>query len=308
MKIRSKKQNLMKIGILVIIVMAFIIPESNIVAKETLPSSSPTPPIPPPPPLQYPLLAVANVKGDPSTYGDYLWEICPDNGTMIKRNMIETQGGTISGIAFAPDNTLYGITNTPDKKLYKIDPRTSETALIGSLGLNFVREGGLAVSADGKAYGALQTDDINGDLFSINLSTGEAAVAGTLAGIVDINGLAFRDDGMLLAFHPLYPADVEILVINPEQFNPDNPPILEYEVLVVFEDIEPGGISGFTIFDDIGFFATGIGSDGGIPGSNELWRFDPYAGEDLQLIDSELVEVWSMGVTALTAVPEELLL
>lgn len=302
MKLKSKKQNLMKIAI-ILIILAFIIPGSTIVAKQTLPSISPTPPIPPPPPLQYPLLAVANVKGDPSTFGDYLWEICPDNGTMIKRNRIETQGGTISGIAFAPDNTLYGITNTPDKKLYEIDPRTSEATLIGSLGLSFVREGGLAISQDGDAYGALQTDNINGDLFSINLSTGLATVVGTLIGINDINGLAFRDDSMLLAFHPLYPTDVEILVIDPEQFNPGSPPPLEYEVLAVYENIEPGGISGFTILNDIGFIATGIDYEGG----NALWCFDPYTGEDLQLIDNELVEVWSMGVTALTAVPEDML-
>ena len=148
-------------------------------------------------------------------------------------------------IQFAPNGTLYGFTTGGSAALYRINPATAAATLIGSLGLGFVFEGGLAFSPSGTAYGTNGGAATNAQLFTLNLATGAASIIGTISGgSHDINGLTWRSDGVLIGLDDLTNA---LLLINPltatsSSLAPVSSPV--------------GAVGGMTQTGGLGYFAT----------------------------------------------------
>jgi hypothetical protein len=153
-------------------------------------------------------------------------------------------------IQFAPDGTLYAITPTgpgSPAALYKLNPNTAAATLVGQLG-QVLTEGALTITPSGTAYAFNGANTANVDqLLSINLQTGAATVVGQLNGQHDIDGMAFRSDGELVALDEV--SDSLLLI---------NPTTLAVSTLAAVPG-PAGAVGGMTTIDGkTGFYATGI--------------------------------------------------
>jgi hypothetical protein len=172
-------------------------------------------------------------------------------------------------LQFAPDGSLYCFTVGTNSVLYRIDPNTAQATAIGPLGLSLVFEGGLAITPDGIAYGCNAGTAAAAQLFELNLTTGKATVIGTISGgSHDIDGLAWRSDGMLVGLDRVANA---LLAINPQT--------AASSTIVVLSPVV-GAIGGMTAVGDSGYFSTAgpAGISGHFPGSNELYAFNLFSG------------------------------
>jgi hypothetical protein len=164
----------------------------------------------------------------------------------------------LGGLAFAPDGTLYGMTVSL-ANLWTIDPLSASTVYVGRLWNSPTVEGALTILPDGRAFG---TSRLNlSDLFAVNLATGQATYVATISGGPnDINGLAWRSDGMLVGLDRVSSA---LLAIDPATGVSS----------VIAAVPEPGGTGGMTTTDGLtGFFAAGTS------GIYSLYSIDFYTG------------------------------
>jgi hypothetical protein len=171
-------------------------------------------------------------------------------------------------LQFAPDGTLYCFTTTvaTNAVLYRVDPNTALASSIGFLGLGIVFEGGLAFSPGGTAYGVNGGTVSNPQLFTLNLQNGHATIVGTISGgNHDINGLAWRSDGMLVGLDRV---SNSLLAINPQTAASSTIAVLGPTV---------GGVGGMTAQGDTAYFST-AGPGGYFPGSNALYSFNLFTG------------------------------
>ncbi|MEM6675476.1 MAG: hypothetical protein AAF726_21685, partial [Planctomycetota bacterium] len=185
---------------------------------------------------------------------------------------VTTRVGTVTGpssflgsIGRAPDGSGYGLSTGAAATLFRIDPDTWVATEIAPFpGGSF--EGGIAISPAGDAWLAYGGDASAPDLYAADLVTGNATRIGTLTGGPhDINGLAYRGDGMLVGLDRITNA---IVVIDPSNAN--------LTVLATLVDTV-GATGGMTVDGGVGYFAT-AGTTLGFPGSNSLYRFDPFTG------------------------------
>ncbi len=204
--------------------------------------------------------------------------------------LIGNTGLTIGGMELYTDGFLYGITTGSSAALYQIDPSNAAATEIGPLGIGFVFEGALAISPEGVGYGTNNDSAGNPRLFTIDIETGAATIVGTISDPPhDINGLAWRSDGMLVG---LDGNQNVLLAIDPAT-----------AASSVIVDLEPsaGNAGGMTVFDGMGYFATGGSVVGG---TNELYRFDLYTGEHTLVGGFPSDVITGVGMSALAAVPE----
>ena len=199
----------------------------------------------------------------------------------------------LGAMEFNPmDGFYYGFTTGASPSLYRftipptLDHVTSE--LVGPLGV-FAFEGGIAFSPNGTAYA------VNGGvtvpvLFTLNLTTGAAAIVNSFAGRHDIAGLGWRGDGMLIG---LDSTDNSLLTIDPQT-----------AAVTTLDGVAAtiGGIGGMALNGDLGYFVT-AGPLAIRPGSNELYRFDPLTGEQF-FVGSFDQRILGAGFSGLTFVPE----
>jgi len=129
-------------------------------------------------------------------------------------------------------------------------------------------------------------------LFTVDLLTGQATMVGVISGGGhDINGLGWRSDGQLIGLDRISNA---LLTIDPST-----------AASALLRTITPtvGGVGDLNIVGDSGFFDTS-GPGGTIPGSNELYSFNPFSG-DYQLIGSFSPTITDSGISGLAfRVPE----
>jgi len=204
--------------------------------------------------------------------------------------LIGNTGAALGGMDMSSDGFLYGIGTGSSAALYRVDPSTAETTTIGPLGLGFVFEGALVISPEGVLYGTNGDAASNPQLFTVDIDTGAAAVVGTISGGPhDVNGLAWRSDGMLVGMDgnqnvllAIDPATAASSVITP--FTPD-----------------VGLAGGMAVLGDTGYFATGGSVVGG---TNELYSFDLYTGEHTLIAGFPEDVITGLGFSALAAVPE----
>jgi len=169
-------------------------------------------------------------------------------------------------IQFAPNGTLYGTTIGPNSALYTINPQTAAATLVGSLGIS-TYEGALAFAPNGTAYGLNGLGGLQDELFTINLATGAATEVASV-GSIDVNGLLYRSDGMLVGIEDY---SNSLVVINPQTGNVTTLASLPFSV---------GDIGGMTMYNGTGYFATGGTDSTFATGTDSLYSFNPYSGAD----------------------------
>ncbi len=207
----------------------------------------------------------------------------------------DTDINGIGGLEYNPkDGFVYGFTtgSTSASNLYRfsispnLDAVTSE--LIGPLGLATF-EGGLVFSPSGDAIA------INGGitipaLLSMDLTTGDATVIQMLADRHDFAGLGWRSDGLLIG---LDSTSNSLMTIDPVT-----------AAVSTLEAVGPtiGSIGGMALGSNIGYFVT-AGPLATNAGSNSLYSFDPFTGDQVFIANYEN-QIFGSGFSGLTFVPE----
>ncbi len=105
-------------------------------------------------------------------------------------------------VEFDDDGVLYGLTPFPENMLYEIDPITGSEQAIGPTGLNDIFEGDLGYDpTTDTLYGIFdlpgKTVDSDRRLFTLNRSTGQATVVGSIPQLGDLSAMTFDDAGNL---------------------------------------------------------------------------------------------------------------
>ncbi|MFH1745606.1 MAG: PEP-CTERM sorting domain-containing protein [Planctomycetota bacterium] len=205
-------------------------------------------------------------------------------------SLIGNTGVALGGMDMSSDGFLYGITTGSSASLYRIDPSTADTTMIGPLGLGFVFEGALVISPEGVLYGTNGDAASSPQLFTIDINTGTATVVGIITGgNHDVNGLAWRSDGMLVGMDGNQNVLLKI-----------NPATAVSSVITLFTP-NIGLAGGMAVYDGTGYFATGGSVVGG---TNELYRFDLFTGAHTLIAGFPADEITGLGFSALAAVPE----
>ena len=161
------------------------------------------------------------------------------------------------------DGFLYGITTGVSSALYRIDASDGSATLIGSLGISTF-EGGLAFATDGTAYGVNAGSTTVPILYRLDMDTGAATLIAAFADRHDFDGLGWHGDGLI----GLDRVTNSLLRIDPAT-----------AATTLLQAVDPivGGIGGMVLNGEFGYFAT-AGSEARVPGSNELFTFDPKSG------------------------------
>lgn len=170
------------------------------------------------------------------------------------------------GLEFGPGGILYAISGSSGARgLYRVNPATATATFIAALdGSNSYTEGGLAISPAGAAY--ITNTHFGGSRYlgRLDLATGAVTRIGVLGGQPDINGLAWRSDGMLVG---LVSNGNSLVVINPATAAISTLASLPFAV---------GTIGGMTALGDVAYFATAGTSSSG---TNSLYTFDMFTGQ-----------------------------
>lgn len=218
---------------------------------------------------------------------------------------ISTTDGSAAPVGATTIPNMAGLEADPDGRLlafsageglvptlYRLSPGTGFSATaVGPLGGEVIFEGALVFAPDGSAYGASHDGEMNRQLFRLDVATGASTVIGTISGgSHDINGLAWRSDGMLVGVDRITNS---ILTIDPAT--------AASSLISVIDDATVGAVGGMTVLGQVGYFTT---SGPGLPspGSNSLYSFDLFTGEHT-LIGSLGPSVTGTGISGL-AVPE----
>ena len=185
----------------------------------------------------------------------------------------------LAGLTFDGQDRLIGYTPSTDNTVYEVNRVTGEANRIGPLRLS-AREGGMALAEDGTIFAARTGTPTR--LFTIDPRTGSASTAIRLDLTTDISGLAVRDDGMLVALD-LRETD------GPAALREIDPNTGATRVLATLAAGGPfDNVGGMTIIDgpdgSVGYFVVTGDTTGA---AAELWRFDPYAGD--QILVGEII-------------------
>lgn len=207
--------------------------------------------------------------------------------------LAETGVNTWGDMAFDANGTLYAISIGSASNLFQLNIATGQSTLIGPLG-DALAEGGLAIAPNGQAFAAsvLQgSAGVDPFLYSVNLSTGAGTVIGQMGvfGALDINGLAWRSDGMLIGLERV---SNSLVLIDPGTAAVT--PLAAVPSAV-------GGVGGLTLDGSVGYYTTS-GPLGQSAGSNLLYRFDPFTGSS-ELVGSLAPAVAGIGLSGLAAMP-----
>ncbi|MCH8966899.1 MAG: PEP-CTERM sorting domain-containing protein [Planctomycetes bacterium] len=204
-----------------------------------------------------------------------------------------------ASLEFASDGTLYGFTTPQDDPsiLYEIDPVTFVPTAIGPLDEGLIIEGSLVFAPDGTVYATNGDFPSQAKLLTLDLATGAATVVGTIdlgnGSTNDINGMAWRSDGMLVG---LDRKNNGLIVINPADASASL-------LATITPDIGGiGTVGGMAVQGDFGYLVT-ASPDDSIAGSNELYRFDLTTG-DHELIGNFGGTITGSGLGGLAIIPE----
>jgi len=229
-----------------------------------------------------------SLVGVHSETGD-IYEISPGNAASTRVATTGVPG--LGSLELTPDGLLYGFTTDVGATLYCIDPDDFSTTAIGQLApALFFFEGSIVFAPSGAVYGTNLGEDLNAQLFSIDILTGQAMAIGTMgSGEHDINGMAWREDGMLVGLDRVTNT---LWTIDPSD-----------ATMTFIATVDPlvGGVGGMVAVDGMGFFTTS-GPGGATPGSNELYSFDLFTGAHT-LIGTLSPTITGVGISGL-AVPE----
>jgi hypothetical protein len=183
-----------------------------------------------------------------------------------------TTGRTpMAALAFDGGRQLLGFTPSTDNEFYRIDRHDGRATRGGRMGFS-AREGGMAVFADGTIVGAGTSAPMR--LFTISPATGRATLGPIMAPQTDISGLGVRSDGLLVGLDLRTLEGPPVLrLIDPD--SGETAVLAELAPRIALADvgglevIELGGV-------EAGYYIVS-GVEAGAHA--QLWRFDPYTGE-----------------------------
>ncbi len=163
------------------------------------------------------------------------------------------------------DGTTYLFDSGSSSALSTVNVSTAVTTGVGPLGIGQVFEGALAFSFAGIPYGTNQGFASTPNLFTLDTTSGSASIVGTMGTSHDINGLAWRGDGMLVGMDRITNS---LMLIDPGTAS-----------ISLLAPLTPtvGTVGGMAVLDGTAYFNTS-GPAGSFPGSNELWTVDLYTG------------------------------
>ncbi|MGD1916220.1 MAG: GC-type dockerin domain-anchored protein [Phycisphaerales bacterium] len=203
----------------------------------------------------------------------------------------------LGGLAFDGQGRLIGFTPSTDNTVYESDRATGQATRIGPLRLS-AREGGMTIAEDGTIFAARTGSPAR--LFTIDPRTGSGSTATRLDITTDLSGLATRDDGMLIGLD-LRETD------GPAALREIAPDTGATRVLAAIAAAAPlDDVGGMTIIDGpegpVGYFVVTGDASGS---AAELWRFDPYAGDQVLVGEISGADGTVAAVTGLAGLPCE---
>jgi hypothetical protein len=175
---------------------------------------------------------------------------------------------TLGSFELLLDGNYYGITHD-DPTLYRFDPVTFAPTALGRVTFTTsMFEGAIAQSPDGTVYLTNGGTASTAQLLTLDLSTRVATAVGRLrqSGDADVNGLAWRGDGQLVA---LDRGAGGLVIIDPDT---------GAETMLQPLPFAIGAVGGMTLAGNVGYFVTG-GPGSVVPGNNSLYSFDPFTGQ-----------------------------
>jgi len=212
--------------------------------------------------------------------GFELFAIHYDSGDLYKVSTVDasltlaSQIGAVGfgGLEMGPDGYLYGFSTgeSPDPTLFKIDTTSYEITVVGPIGLDFIFEGSLVFSPGGTVYAVSNNglSDTLPQLFTIDLKTGQGTSVGIISGgSHDINGMAWRSDGMLVGIDRVTNS---LLAIDPVDAT---------STLIAELDPVLGIVGGMASFGDAAYFTTAGPYVDTFFGTNFLYSLDLFSGE-----------------------------
>ena len=218
-------------------------------------------------------VALAGALAAPRAARAQLVGIDFDDGTLYAistsdasvKKLTATDGITsAASLELAPDGKLV-CTRAGTGELFRIDPATGKTTLAGRID-HPTFEGAIAFAPDGTMYVANGGDAGAAELLTVNLATAAWHVVGVLdGGGHDVNGLAWRSDGVLVGLDRVTNA---LLVIDPRTAH--TTPLAKVPAKV-------GGLGGMAVHGGRGYFST-AGPGASEPGASELYAFDLFTG------------------------------
>ncbi|MGB0714700.1 MAG: PEP-CTERM sorting domain-containing protein [Phycisphaerae bacterium] len=178
--------------------------------------------------------------------------------------------------------------------LYNLNPVTFEPMSIGPLSQQIIFDGSIVEAGDGTLYGTNRGSVAAAQLFELDPDTGATSLVGFISvdGDTrhDVNGMAYRGDGMLIGLDRVSQSLLEINTATAEA--------------TVLTNLTPdlGSVGGMAVLDGVGYFVT-AGPDATVPGSNELYRFDLFTGQ-YESLGNFNGTISGTGLSGLAVVPE----
>ncbi|MFG0246539.1 MAG: hypothetical protein ACF8MF_10880 [Phycisphaerales bacterium JB052] len=179
----------------------------------------------------------------------------------------DTQQG-IMGLDRSSDGTLYATTDGLLGGLGTLVDQRWSLEMIGSLNAGFTSEGGLAFDAQGRAFGGNTLAGGGRAVFQIDLTTGQAGKRIVLSrSSIDLNGLAFRSDGVMVGIDRVTNELVEVDHTSGE---------VNTVASLISSGI--GSVGGLAIDAGVGYYTT-AGTVSGSDGDNSLYGINLFSGE-----------------------------
>jgi hypothetical protein len=211
----------------------------------------------------------------------------------------------LGSLVYRPsDHQLYGFTVGDSSELYRINPTNANATLVAPLDNHHMAyvEGDMTIASNGTVYACCMAA-FDWVLFTADLDTGTTTGIGRLGFPgpfhypVNINGLAWRGDNMLVA---TYRDRDSLITINPTPTS-----ITSINLASTIAELAPtfGTVGGMASAGNTGYFSTS-GPGDSVAGSNELHSFNLFTGETA-LVGSFAPTITGTGLSGLALVTPE---
>jgi len=183
---------------------------------------------------------------------------------------VTSLGQTSTGImGLDRDRTgrLLAITDGIAGKLGVLDESSWHLNAVGNLGAGFTFEGSLAVDPNGGIFGSTRLSGSGRAIFEIDPATGAMGRSVLLSRtVIDLNGLAFRGDGLLVGIDAAAGDFVSIDTATGA-----------VESIAALLTPNAGAVGALAIEGGMGYYTT-AGTTSGSGGDNSLYRIDLFTG------------------------------
>lgn len=209
-----------------------------------------------------------------------LFSVSPDTGIIEFLADPGIDDTNFSSLELGPDGFLYTVTAGITGNIYRIDPSDFGSVTASSLDIS-----ALSVIGEGSLVFAPPSALLpSGGTFATNGGVGTSAIlyqivdeTATAVGVMDggrrdINGMGVRSDGMFVGLDWV---SNSLILIDPTDASTS--PLMD-----VPDDV--GTVGGMVIIDgEVGYFTTAA-LEADVPGSQKLYRFDPFGIDPIESV------------------------